>query len=532
MKSTRKKLFAVLLSAALLLSSMTVFAAGDNVAKVGETEYATLQDAINAASNGQEVVLIADTKEDIVIDAGKTVTLNLGECTLTNESDHTITNKGTLTITGSGTVDNVTHQKAAIQNEPGAKVTLNGGNYTRSLENGISSTNNGGNSYYALVNHGTMEINSGVTVTQKGQFSSMIENGWYNGNQNTTGEESVLTINGGTFSGGLNTIKNDDYGNLTINDGTFNNVAQAAVLNWNVAKITEGTFNSESTVILNGKIDNDAKMDKGQLTIIGGTFTGAGDAVAQMHSGYSFGEISISGGTFDVNGALIAATGNDGTVTITGGDFQSETGIMTKNNNSTATLTITGGTFDKDPKDYIPEDEKLGVFVDNDGNQHVGRIATITIEVTIDGKTERESVELLAGSVIDEVELNKELESEFSKPEYSELNKTYKFAGWYADAAYTQKFDFAKSIDSDLTIYMKWDKIKDSSTEDPVTPPDKTDQPTTKPDISKNQTTNTSVNQKTKAPRTGDTSQAGAYLLLAVLALGAGGFAVKRKISK
>lgn len=100
-----------------------------------------------------------------------------------------------------GTVDNVTHARAAIQNEPGGNVVLNGGAYTRSKENGQNAEASGGNSYYNIVNHGTMEINSGVSVTQKGQFSSMIENGWYNGSQNTGKENSVLTINGGTFSG-------------------------------------------------------------------------------------------------------------------------------------------------------------------------------------------------------------------------------------------------------------------------------------------------------------------------------------------
>ena len=62
-----------------------------------------------------------------------------------------------------------------------------------------------------------MTITDGVKVEADGKYSSLIENGWQNGNQNTSGTDSVLTINGGTFTGGLNTIKNDDYGNLTIN---------------------------------------------------------------------------------------------------------------------------------------------------------------------------------------------------------------------------------------------------------------------------------------------------------------------------
>ena len=84
---------------------------------------------------------------------------------------------------------------------------LDGGTYTRSQENGQNSSDSGSNSYYNIVNHGEMTINDGTTVKQNGHFSSLIENGWYNGNQNTDKESSVMTINGGTFSGGLNTIR-------------------------------------------------------------------------------------------------------------------------------------------------------------------------------------------------------------------------------------------------------------------------------------------------------------------------------------
>lgn len=178
----------------------------NGVAEVGGRYYASLQKAVDNAGKGETVTLLQDTAEDIVIPEGAELTLNLNGKTLANHENHTITNKGTLTITGGGTVDNVTHARAAIQNEPGGNVVLNGGAYTRSKENGQNAEASGGNSYYNIVNHGTMEINSGVSVTQNGQFSSMIENGWYNGSQNTGGKNSVLTINGGTFSGGLNTI--------------------------------------------------------------------------------------------------------------------------------------------------------------------------------------------------------------------------------------------------------------------------------------------------------------------------------------
>ena len=284
----------------------------NGVAEVGGRYYASLQKAVDNAGKGETVTLLQDTAEDIVIPEGAELTLNLNGKTLANHENHTITNKGTLTITGGGTVDNVTHARAAIQNEPGGNVVLNGGAYTRSKENGQNAEASGGNSYYNIVNHGTMEINSGVSVTQKGQFSSMIENGWYNGSQNTGKENSVLTINGGTFSGGLNTIKNDDYGELAINDGTFTSMSQAAFLNWNVATVNGGTFDAAGAsngVILNGYIDG--TMDQGKLTINGGTFNaGEKTVITTMGGGTHSGDIEITGGT--LNGSIVLTDSSEG----------------------------------------------------------------------------------------------------------------------------------------------------------------------------------------------------------------------------
>ena len=284
----------------------------NGVAEVGGRYYASLQKAVDNAGKGETVTLLQDTAEDIVIPEGAELTLNLNGKTLANHENHTITNKGTLTITGGGTVDNVTHARAAIQNEPGGNVVLNGGAYTRSKENGQNAEASGGNSYYNIVNHGTMEINSGVSVTQKGQFSSMIENGWYNGSQNTGGKNSVLTINGGTFSGGLNTIKNDDYGELVINDGTFTSMSQAAFLNWNVATVNGGTFDAAGAsngVILNGYIDG--TMDQGKLTINGGTFNaGEKTVITTMGGGTHSGDIEITGGT--LNGSIVLTDSSEG----------------------------------------------------------------------------------------------------------------------------------------------------------------------------------------------------------------------------
>ena len=231
-----------------------------------------------------DVVLDKDVTADVTIPADTTVTLDLNGKTLQNNTSDTITVEygASLTIQGDGTVDNKSHGRAAIYNN--GTVVLNGGQYTRSAETGQDAETPGKNSYYNILNHGSMTINNGVTVSQNGGFSSMIANGYYNYTDNnnprngyvkgTNHANPELVITGGTFSGGLNTVKNDDGAKLTIVDGIFENTKQAAVMNWNEATIKGGSFSvqaSARSVLVNGSGAN--TVDQGVLTIEGGTFT-------------------------------------------------------------------------------------------------------------------------------------------------------------------------------------------------------------------------------------------------------------------
>ncbi len=145
------------------------------VAGINGVGYTTIADAITAAEAGDTVKLLQNVEEDVTIPKGKTITLALNGKKLTNVSGDTITNNGNLTIVGEGTVDNVTNGKADIYNNGIA--TLNGGSYTRSQEAENTPSSSGGNSYYNILNHGVMTINSGVSVTSSGHFSSLIDNG-------------------------------------------------------------------------------------------------------------------------------------------------------------------------------------------------------------------------------------------------------------------------------------------------------------------------------------------------------------------
>lgn len=282
----------------------------DNAAAIDDVQYATLADAVAAANNGDTVTLLTNTAEDITIAQDKDITLDLNGKTLTNVNSDTITvNKGaTLTINGEGTVDNVTHQKTTIYNK--GTVTLNGGTYDRSKEDGIKDSN----TYYTLLNHGTMTV-ANVTVNNKGGYSSLFENGYFNQKPETKNgiANPILTIESGNFTGGINTVKNDDDATMIINDGTFANYAQAAFQNHNIATINGGTFDGSTVyAILNCGVctGNDAEHDKHQLIINDGKFSGKirkGNDENGVH--YDFGSIAIKGGYFTTDPSAYVASG-------------------------------------------------------------------------------------------------------------------------------------------------------------------------------------------------------------------------------
>ena len=306
----KRKLLSVLLTLCLAFSLLPTAALADgegtqtnDVAQIGETKYATLQEAVNAA-NDNTVKLLENVTEDINIHTGINVTLDLNGHKITNVSGHTITvEKGCkLNISdsvGTGVVDNTSHEKGAIVNS--GEVTLNGGTFKRSAEKGTYSPNgNGGNSWYTIANYGTMEINTGVTVENAGGYSSMIRNG------GDVTADCNLTIEGGNFAGGINTVKNDSFGVLTINGGNFSNTAQYVIMNWNKAEITAGTFrtlDTASAVLFTSAYGGDANTI-GKLSISGGEFKHASDTQEMIVDHYdetNKGNAVVTGGKFDAD---------------------------------------------------------------------------------------------------------------------------------------------------------------------------------------------------------------------------------------
>ncbi len=115
-----------------------------------------------------------------------------------------------------------------------------------------------------------------------------------------------LTIKGGNFAGGINTVKNDRFGVLTINGGNFSNTAQYVIMNWNKAEITAGTFqtlDTASAVLFTSAYDSDANT-VGNLTISGGEFKRASDTqemIVDHYDASNSGTATVTGGKFDAD---------------------------------------------------------------------------------------------------------------------------------------------------------------------------------------------------------------------------------------
>ena len=377
----KQRILAILLSLTMMFTLVpTAMAEGETaVAKVGDVEYETLQAAINAATAGQTVKLVANTAEDIKISADKDITLDLGNSKLTNKSGDTITVEkgGKLSISdsvGTGVVDNTSHGKGAIVNS--GEVTLNGGTFKRSAEKGTYSPYvNGGNSWYTIANYGTMEINTGVTVENAGGYSSMIRNG------GDVTADCNLTIEGGNFAGGVNTVKNDSFGVLTINGGNFSNTAQYVIMNWNKAEITAGTFqtlDTASAVLFTSAYGGDDNT-VGKLTISGGEFKHASDTQEMIVDHYdesNIGAAAVTGGRFDA----------DISKYIPSDYVQSADGTVEKLGESNAVAKV-GDTYYKTLADAVTAADNATVTLLKDVTANVTIPADKTITLNLNGMT-------------------------------------------------------------------------------------------------------------------------------------------------
>ena len=250
----KRKFLSILLTLAMALTLLPT-------AAMAEGETVTLQSQI--ATSGT-VTLDKDYMEDITIPSGADVTLDLGGKTLSNTNN----SKATLSVEGTAVVKN--------------------------------GTISGGTGYYNIeVKAGGSLTLEDVTATAGNSGSSMIDN------------HGTLTINSGTYTGGLNVVKSEEGSTLTINGGTF-------TLNYSTSGYTGVIFAYGTTTITSGEFIQSltktgswdhpqvilAGVEEGytsSVKVTGGSFTNkkSGESIFRGVGKATYDNFEVSGGSFN-----------------------------------------------------------------------------------------------------------------------------------------------------------------------------------------------------------------------------------------
>ena len=300
---------------------------------------------VEARDIEKDLTLSQDITEDLVVKSGKNVTIDLNgfNITTTNKDAIKVELGATLTLKGKGKIEAVGIGVAGLYNNGTTVID------DKNTEIYKKETDANVDRYYAILNHGKLTINNAkvtMDTTLGKNASSLIASGYFNFTKNTAEkigyvsgvgmEKPTLTINNGEFSGGINTVKNDDNGTLTINNGIFKNYIQVAVMNANITKINGGEFNvptgEDKTTIYN----------------------------FYLAGGYNEGILEVTGGTFRAENFIEGYANTQKPITITNGNFEIKYMINSnfkKDSLNNNTIKVSGGTFDvnSDVYSYIKE---------------------------------------------------------------------------------------------------------------------------------------------------------------------------------
>ena len=376
-------------------------------AQVGETKYATLQEAANAAAAGQTVTVLNDvdmtTDGNLTVNVGKDIVLDMnGHSIKGANADHkNICVSGKLTL-----MDSKENSTGKIYSEDPYKK----GVYDKTL-------------IYVDGN--------GEFVMESGHINTVLPNSVDNG-QFAIGafDNCKVTINGGTIEGGYSAITGfgdpKDNTNITINGGTLICPMDYAIYHPQPGKLTI----NEGATIYGGA--GAICMKSGELEINGGTLTskgkgntgnwgdgtgGLGNAALNFCKPYGDVKAIIKGGTITAEGdaVLIDAKPTEG---------------------KTVTLAIEGGTYSSDVSKYCAAG--FTATPNADGTYGITKVGDLSVMVAYDKAYD--NVE--AGGTVD-INMDTVNKILVAKTEVANvtttLTKTFSSTGWNA---FFVPFDF------------------------------------------------------------------------------------------
>lgn len=387
-------------------------------AQVGETKYATLQEAADAATAGQTVTLIHDVDmtplngnrilRGIEIGEGKDVVLDM--------NGHSI-----LGVNANGGNIQVTSGKLTLKD---SKENSTGRIYTET-----SYAVSGSSFVYSTP---IVNVTDGEFVMESGHIYTVIpENTAYNGQYGVGAwGSSKVTINGGTIESGWYAIAGNGSETksttITINGGTL-----VSTIDYAIYHPQSGTLTINDGAVVYGAAGAIA-MKRGNLVVNGGTLTskGIGDTGTWGDGTGNLGKAALN---FCAPYGDVAATIKGGTITAEGDavliDAKPTAG-------KTVTLAIEGGTFSSDVSKYCAAG--FTATPNADGTYGITKVGDLSVMVAYDKAYD--NVE--AGGTVD-INMDTVNKILVAKTEVANvtttLTKTFSSTGWNA---FFVPFDF------------------------------------------------------------------------------------------
>ena len=400
----KTRFLAALLALCMVFALGTVSALADGegtvVAKIGDKEYTSLQEAINHVENNQTIILqdeyvlessitvndgVAENKTFTIDLGGKTVSYSGGALMHVKNADVTIKN-GTLRYTGTSNICAVW-----VYNDSSFVLASN-------------ATIDAGTVGWCLgVNGGAGDVDIRIDGEMNGQHGFTI-----NGTVKDSSDVDVI-VNG--------SVEVSGYGLYLAGPGTTTINSGASI----IAEVTGIEIRAGVLNVLGGTIEGGETLEVEVEPNSGGTTSsGAGIAVAQHTTKLPI-TVNVSGGTISGAVAFIEddpQNNNDATninLNITNGSFTSkDEGYEAVVTHTDDVLTITGGTFLKsdNSKSNVGKYLAPGLAIDEDGEVVVGPDAVAQVgdtvytdlQTAINAANEGDKVELLK-----DVPLNTEL---------------------------------------------------------------------------------------------------------------------------
>jgi len=297
-------------------------------AKVGDTFYATLREALDAAASGATVVLLKDVALSSTVTIDKNLTINLnGKNIAATNARALLVRSGDLKLGGTGTVSATKSGESSFAS--GSSVIRVGDSFSAndvvypaaSLTIGKDVTV-GSDYCYGVTAFGTN--NGGQTVIVNGKIVVTGSQAALSGNGTSTLAEANFTINDGAMLSATNdyAVYHPQKGTMTVNGGTITgkggieakggtvNVLGGTIMATATKTSHETNNNGTSTSgYAIAAVENSNYKGEGNFTITGGTINGEVAVVKDIETESWEPVISITGGTFSSDVSKYCAEG-------------------------------------------------------------------------------------------------------------------------------------------------------------------------------------------------------------------------------